>query len=84
MVFIDLENVYDRVPRKILWRALEKKVVHIAYIHTIKDMYDKATTNIISQREVIEDFPIKVDLYQRLSLSPYLFTLVLNVLTRQI
>jgi len=32
LVFIDLEKAYNRVPREIFWKALEKKRVMIAYV----------------------------------------------------
>lgn len=34
-----LEKVYDLVLRDILWKALEKKGVCVAYIKVIQDMY---------------------------------------------
>lgn len=40
MVFIDLENAYDKVPKKGLQRYLEARGVHVAYTRTIKHMYN--------------------------------------------
>ena len=84
MVFIDLEKASDKVPREILSKALEKKGVYVAYIQVIKDMYDGVITSVRTHIRVTEDFPIKIDLHQGSSLSPYLFTLFLDVLTGHI
>ena len=46
MVFIDLEKVYDKVPREEMWECLEKKEVSLAYIKVIKDTYEGVKTSV--------------------------------------
>ncbi|KAL5168243.1 LINE-1 retrotransposable element ORF2 protein [Glycine soja] len=84
LIFIDLEKAYDRVPREILWKALEKKGVRVAYIRAIQDMYDRVSTSVRTQGGESDDFPITIGLHQGSTLSSYLFTLILDVLTEQI
>jgi hypothetical protein len=46
MIFLDLEKAYNKVPRNVMWWALQKYKVSIKYITLIKDMYDNVVTSV--------------------------------------
>ena len=78
MIFINLEKAYDKVPRNVMWWALEKHKVPTKYITLIKDMYKDATTFVRTCGGDTIDFPINIGLHQGSALSPYLFALVMD------
>jgi hypothetical protein len=84
MIFIDLEKSYDKVPRNIMWWALQKHKVLTKYITLIKDMYDNVVTSIRTSDGDTNDFLINIGLHQGSALSPYLFALVMDEVTRDI
>jgi hypothetical protein len=84
MVFIDLKKAYDKVPMNIMWWALQKHKVLTKCITLIKDMYDNVVTSVRTSDGDTNDFPINIRPHQGLALSPYLFALVMDEVTRDI
>jgi hypothetical protein len=84
MIFIDLEKAYDKVTRNVMWWALQKHKVSSKYITLIKDMYDNVVTSIRTSDGDTNDFLINIELHQGSALSPYLFALVMDEVTRDI
>ena len=84
ITFIDLEKAYDRIPRTLIWWTLEKKKVCSSYISLIKDMYEGATTCVRTIDGDTCDFSVNMGLHQGSTLSPYLFTLVLDEVTKHL
>jgi hypothetical protein len=68
----------------VMWWALQKHKVSTKYITLIKDMYDNVVTSVRTSDGDTNDFPINVGLHQGLALSPYLFALVMDEVTRDI
>jgi hypothetical protein len=84
MIFIDLKKAYDKVPRNVMWWSLQKHKVSSKYIILIKDMYDNVVTSIWTSDGDTNDFPINIGLHQGSTLSPYLFALMMDEVTRDI
>jgi hypothetical protein len=80
MIFIDLEKAYGKMLRNVMWKALEKHKVSSKYITLIKDMYD----NVVTSDGNTNNFPFNIGLHQGSALSPYLFALVMDEVTRDI
>ena len=84
MVFIDLEKAYDKIPMNVMWWALDKHKVPTKYVGLIKDMYNNIVTRVRTSDGDTDDFPIMIGLHQGSALSPYLFTSVMDDVTRDI
>jgi hypothetical protein len=84
MIFIDLEKDYDKVLRNVMLWTLQKHKVSTKYITLIKDMYDNVVTSVQTSDRDTNDFPINIGLHQGSALSPYLFALVMDEVTRDI
>jgi hypothetical protein len=84
MVFIDLEKVYDKITRDVIWWALDKHKVPTNYVGLIKDMYKNVVTNVWTSDDNMDDFLLRIGLHQGSALSPYLFALVMDGVTRKI
>ena len=82
--FIDLEKAYDRVPREVIYWGLRKKLVPVKLIQVVKATYEGACTTVRTCKGVSEEFDIKVGLHQGLVLSPFLFAIVIDVLSNDV
>ena len=74
MVFIDLDEAYDRVPRQEVWRCMREKGVPDKYVRIVKDTYYvvEERTTVESSVGLTSTMTVRVGLRQGSSLSPYI------------
>ena len=83
MAFIDLEKTFDRVPRKVIWWALRKLDVEEWIVRLVQGMYANAQSRVRVGEGYSEEFEVKVGVHQGSVLSPLLFIIVLEALSRE-
>ena len=83
MAFVDLEKTFDRVPRKVIWWALRKLGVEEWIVRLVQGMYANARSRVCVGEGYSEEFEVKVGVHQGSVLSPLLFIIVLEALSRE-
>ena len=81
--FVDLEKAFDRVPRKVLWWSLRKVGVEEWIVKVVQAMYDNARSRVRVNDSFSEPVGINVGVHQGSVLSPLLFLIVLEALSRE-
>ena len=84
IISIDVEKAFDKIQQHFMLKALNKLGIEGMYYKIIKAIYDKTTSNIILNRQKLEEFPLKSGTKQGCPLSPLLFNIVLEALGRAI
>ncbi|KAK3514069.1 hypothetical protein QTP70_002908 [Hemibagrus guttatus] len=83
-VFVDLEKVYDRVPREELWYCMRKSGVAEKYVRVVQEMYERSRTVVRCAVGQTEEFNVEVGLHQGSALSPFLFAIVMDQLSEEV
>ena len=81
--FVDLEKAFDRVPRKVLLWALRSLGVEEWAVPVIKGMYTDVKSRVRVNGQYSKELGVGVGVHQGSVLSPLLFILVLEALSRQ-
>ena len=83
MAFIDLEKVFDQVPQKVIWWVLRKLGVEEWIVRLVQGMYANARSGVRVGEGYSVEFEVKVGVHQGSVLSPLLFIIVREALSRE-
>ena len=83
LTFVDLEKAYDRVPRDLVYWCLRRRGVPQKLVRLVEATYHGASTVVRTTHGRTVEFPIKVGLHQGSGLSPFLFIVVLDVISEE-
>jgi hypothetical protein len=84
IISLDAAKSFDKIQHSFMIKVLERSGIQGPYLNMIKAIYIKPVANIKLNGEKLEAIPLKSGTRQGCQLSPYLFNIVLEVLTRAI
>ena len=82
--FVDLEKAFDWVSGNVVWWALRKRSVEEWLFKTVQSMYKNAQSRVRVNWTFSVDFMLQIRLYEGSVLSPLLFIIVLETLSKEI
>ena len=83
MAFVDLEKAIDRVSRDVIWWAMRKLGIDEWLVRLVQSMYTDVTSRVTVGNGYSEEFGVAVGVHHGSVLSPLLFIIVLEALSRE-
>ncbi|KAK5906143.1 hypothetical protein CgunFtcFv8_002034 [Champsocephalus gunnari] len=83
MCFVDLEKAYDQVPRELLWEVLREYRVRGSLLRAIQSLYSQSESCVRVLGSKSDPFPVRVGLRQGCALSPILFVIYMDRISRR-
>jgi hypothetical protein len=84
IMWVKTATFIQKVARMFMWWALEKQKVRTKYITLIRDMYDNVVKSFRASDSETNTFPITIGLHLESALSPYMFSLMMDNVTKDI
>jgi hypothetical protein len=84
IISLDAEKAFDKIHLPFMIKVLEKSGIQVPYLNILKAIYSKPVANIKVNGEKLEAIPLELGTKQGCPLSPYLFSIVLEVIARTI
>ena len=82
-IFVDLEKAFDRVPRRAIEWALRRQLVPERLITLIMSLYSNSSSQVRIAGVLSDRFPVSVGVHQGTVLSPILFNIVMEEVTKE-
>ena len=82
IISLDAEKAFEKIQHPFMIKVLERSGIQGPYLNMIKAIYSKPVANIKVNGEKLEAIPLKSGTRQGCPLSPYLFNIVVQILTR--
>ena len=77
--FVDLEKVYDRIPKEVVFWCLKKRKLPKKAVKLGEMMYRRTRTTVITVCGKKEMLEVRTGLHQELALSPCVFVLIMDL-----
>ena len=82
MCSVDVEKAFDRVPRKMMEWVMRKKSLPEVIVRVVMSLYHGAKTKVQAGFELSEEFLVQVGVHQGSVLSPLLFAIAVDVISK--
>ena len=82
MCFVDLEKAFDRVPRGVLWGVLREYGLSDPLIRAVRSLYYRCQSLVRIVGNKSDLFPVRVGLRQGCPLTPILFIIFMDRISR--